>query len=218
MAVTLLAAAIGVALGPALAAWADRTVRETPVLAAGWWHGGESSASQIAIVSLVTGGLFGTFAYRFGESPTLAAWCWLSATCIVLAVVDVRCRRLPHRITALTTMGGALVLATAAAIENSWASLTHALLAGAAVFLMMLVVQLLAPSHTGGGDTALYGALAMHLGWFGWTSLVLGLALATGLTALAGLVVLIARKSVAASYPAGPSLVAGSLAGILLSG
>lgn len=213
---TLAAALAGLALGPPLAGWSWRYGTPGPP-AEGWWRGRPVSRWQVTAMAAVAGALFGALGFRFAGSATLPAWSWLAATGMMLAIIDLRCRRLPHPLTAATAVGGVLLLGLAAAVENRWPQLVLALAAGAVVFLGALLLQLAFPAHTGGGDTALYGALALYLGWFGWAGLVRGGLLATGLAALAAIIVGLRHRRWTATFPAGPPLIAGTLAAILVS-
>lgn len=212
----LFAAAAGLTLGPALAAWAERAIIRAPVFSPGWWRGGGAPITLVIAVMVSAGLLFAAFAARFTDA-TLPAWCWLVGTGLVHVVVDLRARRLPHEVTAAMALGGLVSLAVAAAISDRWGDLVVAVASGVVVLLIAVLVQVLAPAHVGGGDTALYAALALHLGWFGLTGLLRGLVLATVLTALVAIVVGIRRRSMTATVPAGPPLIAGVLASILLA-
>lgn len=210
--VVVVAAAVGLVVGPVLAGIAGRSVAVGPV--PGWWRGGDSPVSTVIAVTALSGALFAGLALRYGESATLLAWCWLAATGIVLALVDVRQRRLPHRLTGSMAAGGLGLLAVAAAVEDQWPQMVSACLAGVVVFAAEAVVQLVFPRHTGGGDTALYGALAVFLGWFGWSGLLRGLLFAAGLTAAVAIGVW-AMRGRSATFPAGPSLIAGTIIAVL---
>lgn len=203
---------IGVAVGPVLAGVAQRSVASGSA-APGWWRG-KTPVPWLVTVTAVSGAMFASLALRYAGSATLPAWCWLAATGIVLAVVDLRVRRLPHRLTAAMAGGGLGLLAIAAAVEGQWQRMASACGAGIVVFTVAAVVQLLVPRHTGGGDTALYGALAVFLGWFGWSGLLRGLFFAAGLTAAVAIGVWAVRGR-HATFPAGPSLIAGTLIAVL---
>lgn len=86
--------------------------------------------------------------------------CWLSATGVVLDVIDLRHRRLPHPVTAAMAAGGVLTLAVATAVDDRWAHFASALIAAADVAVTAAAVQFAFPTHTAGGDTMLFGALA----------------------------------------------------------
>lgn len=209
------AACTGVLLGPVLSAWAERASQSTDPGTMPRWRGGRAS-TRITAVSVVTGLVFGLVALRYAGSATWPAWSWLAATGVVLATVDIQHRRLPYRETAAMAAGGAVALAGAAAVEGRWTSFLTAILSGAMVLAIAAAVQLLWPRHTGGGDTLLYGALALYLGWFGIPGLLRGMLLATGLTALVALVVWGLRRQRTATFPAGPTLIAGTLIEVLL--
>lgn len=206
-------AAMGLLAGPILTSWSERLARVNDRSAAGP-RGGRVSAWGTGLVSVSTAILLALVAARHAESLALAAWVWLVLTGVVLAVIDIRHRRLPHRMTAAMAVGGFLLLGATAALEGRWDQFATALLAGAAVLAVATAVQLLFPGHTGGGDTMLYGALALYLGWFGLGDLVLGLLLATTLTALLALAVWIRQRSMSATLPAGPTLIAGTVLAI----
>lgn len=208
------AAGVGVAAGPLLAGVAQRSVAAGPAF--GWWRGDGVPRAWVIAVTALSGGLFAALALRYPGSATLPAWCWLAATGIVLAVVDLRQRRLPHRLTASMATGGLVLLAVAAAIEDQWPRMVAAAVAGVVVFVVAAAVQMVFPRHTGGGDTALYGALAVFLGWFGWSGLLRGLLLAAGLTAAVAVGVWVTRGR-SATFPAGPSWIAGAVIAVLLA-
>lgn len=214
----LIAAAVGLLIGPALAAWATHSARRLSLLTEGWWRGGQASPRRIGVVCTLSGALFALFGYRFSGGATLPAWCWLSAAGLVLAVVDLECQRLPHRVVGATATGGVICLGGAAAYENRWGVWFFSLAAGLGIFLAAGLVQLAAPSHTGGGDTMLSGALALYLGWFGWPGLIRGLLVIAVLTAVTGSAVfLLGRRRFDAKFPAGPTMILGALIGVLIA-
>ncbi|WP_245787774.1 hypothetical protein [Amycolatopsis saalfeldensis] len=102
-------------------------------------------------------------------------------------------------------------------IDEVWTQFGFACTAAAAVFALAALVQMLASGHTGGGDTALYSALALYLGWFGWDGLLRGLLIACGLTGVVALAVAVSFKSMNSRFPAGPSLLVGALMSILVT-
>ncbi|WP_376768843.1 prepilin peptidase [Amycolatopsis acididurans] len=147
----------------------------------------------------------------------MVAWCWACATSCVLTITDVRSRRLPFPIVAVMAAGGLGCLTMAAAAENRWTHVGFACVAAVGVFAAAAAVQVVAPEYTGGGDTALYGAVALYLGWFGWHGLVTGLLLATGLTAVVAILIAVVTRRARARFPAGPSVLAGALLGMLIA-
>ncbi|WP_063713858.1 prepilin peptidase [Amycolatopsis nigrescens] len=154
---------------------------------------------------------------RFGTTPLLAAWCWACALGCSLAITDLRWRRLPFPLVAALTGGGIVALLGAAAVDGRWGRVGFACGAAAVVFTLAGLVQAWAPDHTGGGDTALYGAVALYLGWFGWEGLLRGLLMASGLTAVVALAVAMCSRRMNSRFPAGPSLLTGALVSMLMA-
>ncbi|WP_245787796.1 hypothetical protein [Amycolatopsis saalfeldensis] len=113
--------------------------------------------------------------------------------------------------------GGFGAFLAGAIVDGGWRQLAFACSASIAVLLIAGLVQLGVPAHTGGGDTALYGAIAMYLGWFGWEGLLRGLLVASGLTAAVALVVVMRSGHTNVRFPAGPSLLAGAAISILFA-
>ncbi|MFD8497750.1 prepilin peptidase [Amycolatopsis sp. NPDC059657] len=155
---------------------------------------------------------------RFAGTTIWLALCWFCAVGALLTVVDLEERRLPTRMVGALAGGGVALLTVSAATENDWIRLVSAMAAAIATFSVAMVVQLAAPGHTGGGDTKLYAALALYLGWWGWAGLIMGLLCATALTALVALVVLVRNGGqFGTKFPAGPSLILGAVIGMLIA-
>ncbi|WP_116202361.1 methyltransferase [Amycolatopsis circi] len=167
--------------------------------------------------SVAVGGLYLVGWLRFGATSMLATWCWVCSLGISLALADLYFRRLPFALVAAFGAGGAATFLAAAVADGRWGRLAFACGAAAAVFAAAVAVQMALPDHTGGGDTALYGVLALYLGWFGWAGLFRGLLIASGLTAVVGLVVAACSGCARTRFPAGPSLLAGAFASVLLA-
>jgi leader peptidase (prepilin peptidase)/N-methyltransferase len=209
--VPLAVGAGGLLAGPVLVEVAER-MTSTSQANPGWVR-----ATTAAAVSMVTALLCVVGWFRFGTNPVLLAWCWACALGCTLAITDLRCRRLPFPLVAAFVGGGMMALLAAAALDGRWAQLGFACAAAVAVFALALLLQVRAPDHTGGGDTAVYGAVALYLGWFGWEGLLRGLLMASGLTAMVALVVAARSRRTNARFPAGPSLLVGALVSMLFA-
>jgi leader peptidase (prepilin peptidase)/N-methyltransferase len=168
----------------------------------------------------LTGALFAVMTLRFGASPLLPAACYLAAAGVALAVVDLRERRLPDRLTlpsypvALVLLGGGGLLLPRAAghLAGALAGLT----AAAAFFLLLALVR---PGDIGWGDVKLSGLLGFYLGWFGAGALLAGLLGAFVLAAFTGLGLIAAGRATRKSQlPFGPFMIAAALAVIALGG
>ncbi|WP_409496091.1 methyltransferase [Amycolatopsis sp. cmx-11-12] len=154
---------------------------------------------------------------RMGTTPSWLVWCWVCALGFGLALADLRCRRLPFPMVTTLAGGCAVAFFSVALIDGVWSRFAFASAAAVVAFGLASLVQVCAPDHTGGGDTALYGALALFLGWFGWDGLLRGLLIASGLTAVVALVVAVSSKSVNSTFAAGPSLLGGALVSVLVA-
>lgn len=162
----------------------------------------------------------GIMIFRFGLSPALPAYSYLAVLGTVLAVADVRQRRLPDRLT-LPSYPVALALLglAAAALPGGGRPFLGALL-GMGIALGLFGGQaVIYPDGLGWGDVKLAGVLGLYLGWLGLTALAAGLFLGYLLAGLAGLGLIAAgRASRKTQLPFGPFLLAGTLAAIALSG
>ncbi|GAA1034286.1 MULTISPECIES: A24 family peptidase [Amycolatopsis] len=208
--VTVVGAASIVA-GPLLLKAAERTTGMA--MAAGR----STRAALAAGLSVATAALCWIGLFQFGTTPVWLAWCWACALGLGLALTDVRCRRLPFPMVAALAGGGAAFLLCDTIIHGTWLRFGFACISMVALLGLALLVQMSAPDHTGGGDTALYAALGLYLGWFGWDGLLRGLLIASGFTALVAIAVAVSSKSMNSRFPAGPPLLAGSLISMLLT-
>jgi leader peptidase (prepilin peptidase)/N-methyltransferase len=169
---------------------------------------------------LGTGVAFAVMAVRFGPVPPLPAFCYLAGIGVPLAVIDVRCRRLPDVLTlpsypvALALLGLAALLLPAGGRYFLSAVLGMAL--AWAVFLFQVLIY---PAGLGGGDVKLSGLLGLYLGWLSPGAPVTGLFLGYLFAAVTGLALIASGRASRKSHlPFGPFLLAGALAAILVSG
>lgn len=206
--VSILVFAVGIGslvAGPALLAAAERTT-DTVMVIGVWSRFGVATAMSATTAALSWVGWL-----LLGVTTAWLAWCWTCALGCGLALTDLRCRRLPFPMVATLAGGYAALFFSGTLIDGAWFRFGFACAASVAVFGLASLVQVWAPEHTGGGDTALYAALALYLGWFGWDGLLRGLMIASGLTAVVALVVAVSSKSVNSRFAAGPSLLVGAL-------
>ena len=169
---------------------------------------------------LLTAGVFAALAVRFGPHPVLAAFCYLGAAGVALAVIDARVQRLPDALT-LPSYPVALVLLGAAALAGPDGArhFLTALAGMAGAWLFFLLQALIYPAGIGWGDVKLSGLLGLYLGWLGVGALVTGLFAGYLLAAVAGVALLAARRASRKSLlPFGPFLLAGTVIATLLSG
>jgi leader peptidase (prepilin peptidase)/N-methyltransferase len=131
------------------------------------------------------------------------------AFCVPIALVDLRRRIIPDR---LTAPAAALALALAAALDPG--SLPERLVAAALAGGAFLAVALVAPDGMGMGDVKLVAVLGLYLGAAVAVALVVALLAGTafGVAVMARRGVRAGRK---AAIPFGPFLVLGGLVGLV---
>jgi leader peptidase (prepilin peptidase)/N-methyltransferase len=181
------------------------------------------------LVELGTAGLFGVVAFAFlgplqvsGRPPVataleLAAYLWLAAVSVALAIIDAETHRLPDRIVLPTLAVVAVLLTTVAAVDAEWGRLLQAVCGGGALFAFYLLLALVRPGAMGMGDVKLAAALGLALGWMGWGALVVGAFAGFVLGGVFGLVLLASRRAGRRSgIPFGPWMLAGAWVGILV--
>ncbi|MFT4305622.1 MAG: A24 family peptidase [Microbacterium sp.] len=149
-------------------------------------------------------------------APVLAAYLYLAAISVVLAVVDVDVRRLPNAIV-LPAYPVLLALLTIACLfGEEWAALLRAVVGGAVLYLCFALLRLVGPGGMGGGDVKLAGVLGIALGWIGGGALVVGALSAFVGGGLFSVLLLATGRAVRrTAIPFGPWMLLGAWVGIL---
>lgn len=147
----------------------------------------------------------------------LSAWCLLTAVGVVLAGIDLSCKRLPAPIIGGIAAAIGLLVGVAAFVDRDLAVAIRAGVASAALGGMYLVLALIGGGRLGMGDVRLAALLGVPLGASGVSTAVAG-AVLPHLLALPVLVVLLAMRRVdrRTEIPFGPYLIAGALLAPLL--
>lgn len=186
--------------------------------AARWWLGGSVPVTWRLTVPAVGGLVAGVVATRTGWSLALPAYVLAAVVGVVLAVVDVRIRRLPYVFT-MPMYAVCLACFGAESIVNGhYSSFVRSVLAGAITFAAFLVLALVFAGQLGLGDVVLTGWLAMSLGWLGWDRVGVGLLAGLILQALVGAVSWAGHRAGGRQMlPMGPALLVGWLVGILVA-
>lgn len=213
MVVGLVGAVLGVVLGPLLAGLTLRVPAGDPILGKRWWAGGDAGRGRIGLVAALAALALGAMAAAIGARPELAAYLWLAAVGVTLAVIDIECLRLPDRLTLPSLPVGVVLLA----IPGDWSALGRAGLGAVAAGGGALLLALVAPSGgLGLGDVKLLAVLGLFLGWLGWGVLVLGVAFGFTLGALVAVGMLASRRAGLRDHLAfGPWLIAGALVAVV---
>jgi leader peptidase (prepilin peptidase) / N-methyltransferase len=156
---------------------------------------------------------------RFGGQPDVVAFGFFGVLGVALAAIDLAVQRLPDPLT-LPAYPILIVLLTGAAIAgHDFAALLRALLGGLALAGVYLVLALVGRGQLGGGDIKFAGVAGLALGWLGWPVLIVGAALGFVLSAVASVVLLLARRlTLSSAICFGPFLLAGALLAMLADG
>jgi leader peptidase (prepilin peptidase)/N-methyltransferase len=135
---------------------------------------------------------------------------------VLLAEVDLRCLRLPDPLVAALAVAVAVPLTI---VDGSGARLGRAAAAAGVVLLLHLVIALLPGGGLGLGDVKLAGVLGLLLGWTGWPTVLIGLALPHLLNLPVVLILLIRRRiGRRTPLPFGPALLAGAFLAVVTTG
>jgi leader peptidase (prepilin peptidase)/N-methyltransferase len=167
-------------------------------------------------LAVVTGLVCAGLAAATGTRPELAVWLLLAPVGVLLAVVDLRVKRLPDPLT-LPFAGAALALLGPAALlpehAGQWTTaLLGALALGAGYFALFLIN----PAGMGFGDVKLALGAGAALGWYGWPTVMLGTFAGFLLGALYGGALVVARRAGRkTAIPFGPFLITGAYLGVL---
>ncbi len=213
------AAGGGVVLGPLLAALtvtvpdADATWRGTWWRGV-WWRGAlagrPAGARRRIVVTLLAVIALGAVGAGRGFAPDLPVYCWLAASAVVLAVIDVDCHRLPNRVTFPLYVAGVIGFGLLALSYHDGGAFVRAILAAAVAFAIFFVLAF--SGGVGFGDTKLAGALALYLGPFGWAAVLLAGLIGFGCGGLFAVALLIGRRAGWRSdFAFGPALLIGAL-------
>ena len=120
------------------------------------------------VLVLGTGLAFAIMALRFGPGPPLPAFCYLAGIGIPLAMIDIRCRRLPDALILPSYPVALAFLGLAALLLPGGGRHFLSALAGMVVAWALFLLQVLIyPAGLGGGDVKLSGLLGLYLGWLG---------------------------------------------------
>ncbi|XVU25439.1 prepilin peptidase [Actinoplanes sp. CA-054009] len=142
-----------------------------------------------------------------GESPLLPVYLLAAVPGLLLAMIDLRCLRLPDRIVGLLALVAGVPLAVLLPSR-----IGPALLAGVLVFGAYLLLPGFGP-----GDVKLGAVLAFILGFAGWPAVVTGVIAPHLINGpIAVFLLLTGRADRHRPLPFGPALLAGALGALLL--
>ena len=136
---------------------------------------------------------------------------------VALGVVDLRTHLLPTAVVWPTFVAVVLLAVVSALLEADLAALGRAGIGSAAVFAFFHLLWWLHPAGMGYGDVRISAVLGFALGYLGWPELLVGIYGGFLVFAVSGFVVALVRRDrgvLRTSYPFGPFLLVGALAGI----
>lgn len=139
----------------------------------------------------------------------------LTVACVVLAVTDLRVRRLPDVVVLPLYPAVVALLSVAGMWSGQWPVVRA--VAGAVLWAVVLVVPWLATAGAGVGfgDVKLSPVLGGVLGWVGWPASMVGLVAGVLLGAFVGVVMLVVgRARWQTAIPYGPMMIAGAGVGL----
>ncbi|MFK4100973.1 prepilin peptidase [Streptomyces sp. NPDC019531] len=183
-----------------------------------------SSAGQASVygprtlpVSLATALLCAVLALVTDARPELAVWLLLTPLGVLLALVDLRVRRLPDVLTLPLAAAALGLLGAVAAVPEHTGNWQTALWGTLALGGGYYVLWRINPGGMGFGDVKLALAAGAVLGWYGWDTVLLGTFAGFLFGALwGGVLVLTGKAGRRTAIPFGPFLIAGAYAGLLM--
>ena len=168
-----------------------------------------------AVVSAVAGGLLGA---ATGLDWPLLWLVPLVPVGVALSVVDWHTKLLPRVVVLPATVAAIVVVTVVGLATDQREALVRALVAMVVTRSFFWVLWFVRSAGMGFGDVRLAALLGLVLGWAGWTQLALGIWSSFVLFAVPALVVIVARRDrtlLKRSFPFGPFMVAGALAGLV---
>lgn len=178
---------------------------------------GEPIPARYPLVEAGTAVVFALVAWRIGPDPLLPAFLLFGWTLLVVAVIDLRTRRIPNRLTYPLTPALLVLAAGGALVAGEPGDALRAALGGLAGFAALLALALISPRGMGMGDVKLAAFIGVGMGVLSWGHVVLGIFGGFVIGGLVALGLLVARRRTRKDHvPFGPSLAAGAMATLLV--
>ena len=182
----------------------------------------EPISARYPLVEAATGVLFAAVTWRLLviDMPwALAAYLYLAAAGVALAMIDIDVKRLPNTIV-LPSYAIVAVLLTVAAIgeHDSW-PLARAGIGAAALLAFYFAIVLAVPAGMGFGDVKLAGVLGALMGYLSWSALIVATFGAFLLGAIVGVALIVtSRGGRKTAIPFGPFMIAAALITVFAGG
>jgi leader peptidase (prepilin peptidase)/N-methyltransferase len=171
-----------------------------------------------AWLTAAAGGLAGALlAAALAASPELPLFLALAVLGVLLAAVDLACRRLPHKLVMPAVAVATAFFAGLALITGAWGAWLRAVLAALVLGGVFLLLASVPGGGLGYGDVKLAALLGLFLGWLGWRAVLWGGLLPWLINGPVVLALLLAgRVRRRSALPFGPALLAGALLAVLV--
>ncbi len=145
----------------------------------------------------------------------IAAFLYLTAITVALAMIDIDTHTLPNSIVLPGYIVGILMFTAASVVGGDYAALLRAGIGMVGLGAIYFVIAMIYPGGMGFGDVKLAGVLGLFLGWMGWGALAIGGFSAFLLGGLFGIGLIIFRGAKRKSgIPFGPWMLAGAWLGV----
>jgi hypothetical protein len=174
-----------------------------------WWLGAPAPRLAVLAATVVAGASSAAIASAVGASVVLPAFCFVAVLGTDLAIIDVRCRRLPHALTGLLWAVAVAAFGIEAIITKDGGGLVRAAVAATTAAGLFLLLALALPGQLGLGDVNLVGVLALTLGWIGSRTVVTGLVAGIVIQAVVGLAAIALVRKARLQLAMGPALLIG---------
>jgi leader peptidase (prepilin peptidase) / N-methyltransferase len=179
-------------------------------------------SARYPLVEAATGVLFAAVTWRLLaiDLPwALAAYLYLAASGVALAMIDLDVKRLPDKIVLPSYAVVAVLLTVAAMGGHDWWPLARAAIGAAALFAFYFAIAFAAPAGMGFGDVKLAGVLGALMGYLSWSALVVATFGAFLLGALVGVALIVtSRAGRKTAIPFGPFMIAAGLVTVVTGG
>lgn len=166
-------------------------------------------------VEMLCAVLFAGMTWHFGVHAPLAAFLYLAAVGLALALIDLDVRRLPNALTLPSYGVAAALLTLSAFVDHEPGRLIRAAIGMASLYVFYFLLAVLKPGAMGFGDVKLAGVLGIYLGYLGWSALVVGAFAAFLLGGVVGVALMTMRRAGRKTrIPFGPYMIVGAFVGI----
>jgi len=148
-------------------------------------------------------------------ATVLAAYLFLMAVSVALALIDIDTHTLPNRIVLPTSVVLPVFLTLAAALADDWGAVLRGVIGLLGLACVYLALALAVPGGMGLGDVKLAGVLGFALAYLGWGPLAVGSFGAFFLGGIFSIVLLVTRRvGRRTGIPFGPWMLGGAWLGI----